>query len=173
MRWMWIDTITTYEHAKRMVAIKVVSRAEDHLHDHFSADNNLPANPIMPASLMIEGMAQTAGVLVGAANRFSEKVILAKIATAELTSDVVPGEMIQYDATIERLDDNGAATAGIIRVQSPHDSAQSWKDIGRIDLMFSHIDRNLAGLEFPEHNFVFSENFQTILISAGLGELVE
>ena len=37
--------------------------------------------------------------------------------------------------------------------------------------MFSHLDNNLQGLEFPEENFVFSENFRTILRSAGLASL--
>ena len=31
--------------------------------------------------------------------------------------------------------------------------------------MFSHIDQNLAGLEFPEHNFVFTEQFTELLKS--------
>ena len=39
--------------------------------------------------------------------------------------------------------------------------------------MFSHIDQNISGLEFPEENFVFSDNFRTILHSAGLSDLAE
>ena len=31
--------------------------------------------------------------------------------------------------------------------------------VAEIELMFSHIDQNMAGLEFPEHNFVFTEQF--------------
>ncbi len=31
--------------------------------------------------------------------------------------------------------------------------------------MFSHIDQNMAGLEFPEHNFVFTEQFTELLKS--------
>jgi hypothetical protein len=36
--------------------------------------------------------------------------------------------------------------------------------------MFSHIDRNLAGIEFPEENFVFTDTFKSLLrgmVSAG------
>ncbi len=47
--------------------------AEEHLHDH------LPGYPVMPASLIIEGLAQTGGILVGEAGGFAEKVVLAKI----------------------------------------------------------------------------------------------
>ena len=40
--------------------------------------------------------------------------------------------------------------------------------IGRIDLMFSHIDQNMAGHAFPEHNFVFGESFKTLLRMSGI-----
>ena len=85
MRWIWIDKFELFEPGKRAVAIKNVSLAEDHLHDHF------PGFPVMPASLMIEGMAQTSGILVGAARDFKEKVILAKIGRATFSRLVRPG----------------------------------------------------------------------------------
>ena len=78
MRWIWIDRVVELVPRERLVAIKNVSLAEDHLHDHFAAEGSRPAMPVMPASLIIEGMAQTAGILVGHAEGFREKVILAK-----------------------------------------------------------------------------------------------
>jgi len=39
--------------------------------------------------------------------------------------------------------------------------------------LFSHIDNNMAGTEFPEHNFVFSDNFKMILETAGLANLAD
>ena len=171
MRWMWIDQIVSFEESRRMVAVKNVSLAEEHLHDHFAADELGDPQPIMPASLMIEGMAQTAGILVGSVNRFREKVILAKIVRAELSDDVLPGETIQYDATLDSIDARGAATSGIVRRRRPNEDA--YEDIGRVDLMFSHVDQNLGGLQFPEENFVFNDNFRTILRSAGLESLAD
>ncbi|MDY7108194.1 MAG: beta-hydroxyacyl-ACP dehydratase [Planctomycetota bacterium] len=172
---MWIDTIVEYEPGKRMVAVKNVSLAEEHLHDHFPAEGGREAQPLMPASLMIEGMAQTAGILVGSINRFREKVILAKIAGAEFDADVAPGQTIRYEATLERIDEKGASTRGLVsRLDHRRPRADGgWEPIGRIDLMFSHVDRNVSGLEFPEENFVFSDNFRTILRSAGLHDLAE
>jgi 3-hydroxyacyl-[acyl-carrier-protein] dehydratase len=73
MRWIWIDKFLEFESGKRAVALKNVTLAEEHLHDHF------PGFPVMPECLMIEAMAQTAGILVGEARKFQEKVILAKI----------------------------------------------------------------------------------------------
>jgi 3-hydroxyacyl-[acyl-carrier-protein] dehydratase len=166
MRWLWIDCIVEHEAEKRLVAIKNVSLAEDVLHDHV-----IDGKPIMPFSLMIEGMAQTAGILVGSTTRFKEKVILAKIAKASLDCDVTAGDTVRYDATIERIDDAGASTSGTIdrRVAG----GEAWERIGRIELLFSHIDNNLAGTEFPAHNFVFSDNFKMILETAGLANLAD
>src|SRR6185295_10736440 len=103
MRWMWIDRIVELRPRERLVAIKNVSLAEEHLHDHFpvrgeevsgragSPPPRRGAMPIMPASLIVEGMAQTAGILVGHAEGFREKVILAKVGVAELEREVTPG----------------------------------------------------------------------------------
>ena len=168
---MWIDAITKFEPRKRLVAVKNVSLSEDHIHDHFPGDDEVSAMPVMPNSLIIEGMAQTAGILVGSVNRFREKVVLAKITRASIERDVVPGRTIRYDATLERMDDAGAATTGTIEMLD-HATGEAIA-IGRVELVFSHIDNNMAGMEFPEHNFVFSDNFRTILKTAGLESLCD
>ncbi|MBC8309417.1 MAG: beta-hydroxyacyl-ACP dehydratase [Planctomycetes bacterium] len=166
MRWLWIDCIVEHEEGKRLVAIKNVSLAEDVLHDHV-----IDGKPIMPFSLLIEGVAQTAGILVGSTSKFKEKVILAKIAKASLDCDVTAGDTVRYDTTINRLDEAGASTSGTIdrRVAS----GEAWERIGRVELLFSHIDNNMSGTEFPEDNFVFSNNFKMILETAGLADLAE
>lgn len=74
MRWIWIDRFLEFESGKSAKAVKNLSTAEDHFRDHF------PGYPVMPAALIIEGLAQTGGILVGEANQFREKVVLAKIA---------------------------------------------------------------------------------------------
>ncbi len=171
MRWLWIDRIVELIPGRRLVAVKGVSLSEDHLHEHFGADREggLPPLPIMPASLIIEGMAQTAGILVGHAGRFREKVILAKVSAVTLTEEATPGTTLRYTAEIERLDETGAATKGLVElIAHAPAGALPAREIGRIDLMFSHIDRNMAGVEFPEHNFVFGESFKTLLRSSGI-----
>jgi 3-hydroxyacyl-[acyl-carrier-protein] dehydratase len=149
MRWIWIDKFTAFESGKRAVAIKNVSMAEEHLHDHF------PGFPIVPASLMIEGMAQTAGILVGEANQFKEKVILAKVKRASFDREVHPGDQLTYDATIDILDAAAAVTTGKVRCNGD--------EIGQVDIVFSHIDQNTSGLNFPEENFVFTDSFRSLL----------
>ncbi len=166
MRWMWIDRIVELVPRTRLVAIKNVSLAEEHLHDHFAASGGLPALPIVPASLILEGMAQTAGILVGHAEGFREKVILAKMNRAELSADVTPGYSIRYTATVQQIDAAGASTLGLIELVDPHTGGA--REIGRAELMFSHIDNNMAGTEFPRENFVFSDSFRLLLRMSGI-----
>jgi 3-hydroxyacyl-[acyl-carrier-protein] dehydratase len=124
--------------------------------------------PIMPASLIIEGMAQTAGILVGHAEGFREKVILAKVGLAELDREATPGTTLRYTALMKQIDRMGASTEGTVELWDHARPADGWRKIGRIDLMFSHIDQNMAGLEFPEENFVFGESFRTLLRMSGV-----
>jgi 3-hydroxyacyl-[acyl-carrier-protein] dehydratase len=152
MRWIWIDKFIKFESGNRAVALKNVTLAEEHLHDHF------PGFPVMPESLCIEAMAQTAGILVGEAKKFQEKVILAKIKKAVFFDYVKPGDTIELEAKVESIAPEAASTSGRI--------TRSDKLIAEIDLMFSHIDQNLAGIEFPEENFVFGADtsvFQSLL----------
>lgn len=169
MRWTWIDRILELEKGVRCVAVKNVSLAEEHLHDHFAAEGDRPAVPVMPGPLIIEGMAQTAGILVGHARDFKEKVILAKITRAELGQDVHPGHTLIYTATLDRIDDAGASTSGEVALIDHAAGGGEREVIGRIELMFSHIDQNMRNLPFPEHNFVFTDQFMDLLRNSGFG----
>ena len=149
MRWIWIDKFVQFESGRHAVAVKNVTLAEEHLHDHF------PGFPVMPECLMIEAMAQTAGILVGEAKNFQEKVILAKINKCVFFDYVIPGDTLKLDATIESIAPEAASTSGKI--------TRGKKLIAEIDLMFSHIDQNISGLKFPEENFVFTDMFRSLL----------
>lgn len=149
MRWIWIDKFIEFESGKRAVAVKNVTLTEEHLHDHF------PAFPLMPESLCIEAMAQTAGILVGEARKFEEKVILAKIKKAVFFDFIKPGDTLRLQALIETITAEAASTAGKV--------TRDGKLIAEIDLMFSHIDKNFAGKEFPQENFVFTDTFKMLI----------
>lgn len=156
MRWIWIDKFEKFEVNVCAVAIKNVSLAEEHLHDHF------PGFPVMPASLMIEGMAQTAGILVGAARNFQEKVILAKIGRASFSRLVRPGEQLVYAAKIVNVSEQGAAIEGTISSRTQVSGQPAELPVGSIEMMFSHIDNNMSGMKFPEFNFVFNSQFMEL-----------
>ena len=176
MRWMWIDRIVELVPRQRLVAIKNISLAEEHLHDHFAADvaRGLPATPVMPASLIVEGLAQTGGILVGHASGFAYNVVLAKVGKFELTRDVFPGATLRYTATAERFDDAGASIRGEVAMLDHARAAEGFVTIGSIELIFSHLNNSMvagAGLEnLPTHNFVFGESFKSLLRNSGFGE---
>jgi len=149
MRWIWIDKFIEFNSGHSAVALKNVTLAEEHLHDHF------PGFPIMPECLMIEAMAQTAGILVGEARKFEEKVILAKIKKCVFYHYVRPGDTITVHAEIDSIAPEAASTTGKIFCGN--------KLIAEISLMFSHIDKNLTGKQFPQENFVFTDMFKSLL----------
>ena len=150
MRWFWVDRFIDFQPGKSARAVKNVSLAEEHLHDHF------PVYPVHPQSLMIEGMAQTGGVLVGQAFDFREKVILAKISRATFHCQVRPGDQIVYNAeVVDQIRPEGANIAGTITCGD--------RKVADIELMFVHLDQNMSGEDFGGENFVFSEDFVALL----------
>src|SRR4029450_4335913 len=126
MRWIWIDKFVEFTSRQSATALKNVSLAEEHLHDLY------PAFPIVPHSLIVEGMAQTAGILVGEARNFAEKVILAKIGRATFHRLVRPGGTNRFSAKIDQLNEAGASVSGTVTSGSDL--------VAEIELMFSHID---------------------------------
>lgn len=168
MRWIWLDRILSLEKSVACVAIKNVSAAEEVLHDHFAASARCAAVPVLPNTLIVEGFAQCAGILVGHARDFKEKVLLAKIAKAEFDPNLAagPGTTLRYTARIERIDAAGAQTAGTVELV---DSATGQaRPFAAIEMMFSHIDQNMKGLEFPDENFVFTDLFFDLLRRSGV-----
>ena len=105
MRWIWIDRFVEFQSGKSARAVKNLSQAEDHFADHF------PGWPVMPAALILEGLAQTGGILVGEANQFREKVVLAKIPKAVFHREAMAGEQLVYEVEVLHLRPEGASVA--------------------------------------------------------------
>ena len=131
MRWCWIDRFVEFESGRTATAVKRVSLSEDYLDDHF------PCYPIMPQSLVIEGIAQTGGLLAFENCGFAEKVILAKIPRAEFYFGALPGALLTYTATLESSQPNGSVV-----------SATSHAD-GRLqaelEIMYAYLDDAYEG----------------------------
>ena len=131
MRWFWIDRFNEFVRGKHATAVKNVSLAEEHLHDHF------PGAALMPNSLIVEGMAQTAGLLVAEALEFGRRVVLAKVAKAEFQYDAVPGDTLLFRATILDLKPTGSL-ASVTSVVV--DSAGQEQPQGEAELYFAHLE---------------------------------
>src|SRR5438477_2733618 len=102
MRWIWIDRFVEFNRGKSARAVKNLSLAEEYFADHF------PGYPVMPAALILEGLAQAGGILVGAANDFQEKVILAKVPRAVFHREMLAGEQLIYEVEVLNLRPEGA-----------------------------------------------------------------
>jgi len=130
MRWFWIDRFNEFVRGKQATAVKNVSLAEEHLHDHF------PGAALMPNSLVVEGMAQTAGLLIADALEFNRRVVLAKVAKAEFQYDAVPGDSILFRATIMELKPTGSlASVESVIVDEGKERPQ-----GKAELFFAHLE---------------------------------
>jgi len=105
MRWFWIDRFTEFHSGRTATATKSVALSEDHLHDHF------PGAAVMPNSLVLEGMAQTAGLLVCEHGGFRKQVILAKVSKAIFHCDAWPGDTLTYRAEVHDIKEDGAVAS--------------------------------------------------------------
>ena len=87
-----VDRIIELE-PERIVGIKNVSANEPFFSGHF------PDFPVMPGVLIVEAMAQTAGVLVlkSIEDRASKLVLLVSIEYAKFRRPVVPGDQLRME----------------------------------------------------------------------------
>jgi 3-hydroxyacyl-[acyl-carrier-protein] dehydratase len=148
MRWTWIDRFTAFESGRSATAVKCLSLAEDHFADHF------PGFPVMPAPLILEGLAQTGGILVGEANQYRENVVLAKM-SAKFHREAMAGEQLRYTTRIVDLNASGARVEGEVR--------SGEELVAEADIMFAHVTAEQLPPGLPDTKFVFSGELTHLL----------
>ena len=114
---LMIDRVRECEPGKRVVALKNVSANEPYFQGHF------PGRPIMPGVLILEAMAQAAGMLVlsaeDAGGKHHENVYYyVGIDNARFKRPVFPGDQLQLEVTLERLLRNIGKFSCVARVGS-------------------------------------------------------
>jgi 3-hydroxyacyl-[acyl-carrier-protein] dehydratase len=102
-----VDRILELE-PERIVGIKNVTVNEPFFNGHF------PEFPVMPGVLIVEAMAQTAGVLVlkSIPDRDNKLVLLVSIDAARFRRPVVPGDQLVIEMTVLRRKGSVAKMAG-------------------------------------------------------------
>ena len=108
-----VDRILEIEET-RIVGIKNVTATEPHFQGHF------PDFPVMPGVLIVECMAQTAGVLVLSQipDRKNKVVLLTTIEGAKFRKPVIPGDQVRVEMTVISRRSNVAKMRGEARVNN-------------------------------------------------------
>ena len=95
---LMVDRIIELEPGKRVVGIKQVTANEPQFTGHF------PGRPIMPGVLMVEALAQTAGVGVMTLDDYRGKLgLFAGIDECRFRRLVQPGDTLRLEVTVEKL----------------------------------------------------------------------
>jgi 3-hydroxyacyl-[acyl-carrier-protein] dehydratase len=102
-----VDRILEWD-TERIVGIKNVTLNEPFFIGHF------PDFPVMPGVLIVEAMAQVAGVLVlkSIADRHKKLVLLAAIENARFRRPVVPGDTLRLEMSVIKRKTTVAKMAG-------------------------------------------------------------
>ena len=142
-----IDKVVEFEPQKRLVAIKSVTINEPFFQGHF------PGYPIMPGVLIIEAMAQVAGVLLLAMEEHKGKLALfAGVDKAKFRHSVLPGDQLVTEAEIVRI--WRSRGVGIVRT------------VGKVEgKIVAEADMKFALKDFEDSASVSPENGEDALLS--------
>ena len=93
-----VDRVLEMEPGRRIVALKNVSVNEPFFQGHF------PAHPVVPGVLLVEGLAQAAGILLmhDVEERDSKLLYFTGIDRARFRRPVVPGDQVIYEVELLR-----------------------------------------------------------------------
>lgn len=127
MRWLWIDRFLEFESGSCASAVKNISIVEEQMEDYMTGF------PAFPAALIIEGMAQTGGLLIAEHGGFRERVVLAKVSKAVFHRPALAGDQLVYTARVEEFQGDGAICSCVSRLG---DQIQA-----EADLVFAHLNQ--------------------------------
>lgn len=89
-----VDKVTEFEPNVKAVGIKNVTINEPFFQGHF------PDNPVMPGVLIVEAMAQVAGIMAFKSGTQGKAVYFMSIEKVKFRKPVVPGDQLRFDVRV-------------------------------------------------------------------------
>lgn len=126
MRWFWVDRFTEFVSGQSATGIKAVSQAEEPVEEY------APGRTYFPSSLIVEGLAQTGGLLLGQLSDFQDRIVLAKVSKCKFYCDAYPGDTLTYKVTLGNQGGIGSVATGTSHIG---DKLQA-----EIELFFAKLD---------------------------------
>jgi 3-hydroxyacyl-[acyl-carrier-protein] dehydratase len=126
---LMVDRVLDYRPGESLTALKNITANEAYFQGHF------PARPVMPGVLIVEAMAQAAGILAFYSENAKENAIsyLAGIDKARFKRPVVPGDQLIIDVSAEK------GVMGIFRFRAS--AKVDGKLVARCELLSANADK--------------------------------
>jgi 3-hydroxyacyl-[acyl-carrier-protein] dehydratase len=110
MRHFHLDRVITLERGVRAVGVRGVALNDDVFNEHF------PGNPVLPGIFVLEGLAQTAGILLWETTDHSRIALMTSVERARFAGFARPGDVVRLAVEIESLDADAARVRGAATV---------------------------------------------------------
>ncbi|MDR1658560.1 MAG: 3-hydroxyacyl-[acyl-carrier-protein] dehydratase FabZ [Deltaproteobacteria bacterium] len=114
MRYFLLDRIVSWSPGYEATGLKNVSLSEDFFNDHF------PLKPIMPGTLIVEGLAQLSGLLLEETIKqdgLRVKALMSLIEKAKFRRPVLPGSQLRYHSRIDQINRLGGRVLATATVE--------------------------------------------------------
>ncbi len=104
---LMVDRVIAFEPRKKIVALKNVTVNEDYFNGHF------PQQPVMPGVLIIESLAQAAGLVMLHEEEHRGKIpFFTGIDKARFRRPVIPGDQLRLEVEVLRIKGNVGKVQG-------------------------------------------------------------
>jgi len=157
MRYCMVDRFLEFERGKRALAIKNVSLSDDLTTEY------QPGQSFLPPAMLLESIAQAAGILLMSSLENLGQAMLAKVSTFRCPDVARPGDQVLIDVTLEDIREEGCRVNGVARIES--------RVIAETVFLLAIVPSDVAPPEFREQSERRLRAFYPELFAAQTGRI--